>query len=718
MGSRLTALTGSLLITAATLAAVPSFAVDIDGNGDKSGIQALYLFKNFSNGVVPDSSGVGTPLNLTVDKPENVSLATDPQGKVGLALNAASALKSASGNKINQACGATNEITIEAWVRNFTENPIGRPQPLKIVTLARRTSTTYNVGTHENNFYLGQKYDSAGLYEVRVNAGAPVAALPYPARQIYETEDAKGFLMFGDRMPAQRVVFTKDANGVARLWRTNAAGLLEMVVERSGAGNISQWVTDPSMILSVGSEPGYLDFPATNNGVPTTEWKYWLGTVYVVAIYCRAMTPTDLQGDRAPGETKLPTYPVNVAEVITPARTKAQLIYKRITGINSPIDNPVIKAMEPLVGTGNLVDAALLATQENAFYNITVRDFAARMSTREGSVNVPLNDMSATIIGAVRDNLDGRQLLTGNFSYRGDQTLVVAGDDEKTDFLMSNRHYESLEKGRYDLARVLRKVDGQKLYNGATDSIVLHPDTAGVITSRAFMEAHADAGTNRRLVERTMQEFLCIPIQQWADTQATDTYVGRDVDRAPGNEHAKYKTTCRTCHSVMDSFRGAFAKVDFSSNYVKHTGVMGSAFAPNEAANTNPGLMYQDPPEIAGKMNRNKDEFPAGNPVETAEWVNNAGRGLNAEYFGWPAVPSGQATHKGDGMRSFATLVSQSHAFPRCMAMRAFRAACKREPTAEEKPDLYAIADTFKSKAVNIREIFARVSVSQHCIGQ
>jgi hypothetical protein len=702
---------GIALSLAAMLVTSPAQAIDIDGSNPHAGVQALWIFKNFSGGVIPDSSGVAPLIPLTVDKPGNVGLFTDRDGNTGLRINIAAAIKSTGpASKINSACGASNAMTVDVWVRNLSEEPVDRPQPVRILTLARKEGTT-----HVNNFMLGQRYDNAGFYQFDLNASTEAS---------FQTEDQKGFLMFGSTMPAQRVVFTKDANGVARLWRTNAAGLLEKVQERAGVGSIAGWATDANrdnLRISIGNEPNYADFPEYNGSTVHPEWKVWLGTVYAIAIYCRALTQMDLLGASAPGSDKLPAYPVDPSDTITDARRKAHLIYKRITGTNTPIDNPAVKEMEALVAQGTqagLIQAAMRATQENQFYNITVRDMAARMTTRDNTVNTPLNDMVATIVGVVRDNGDARELLTGNFSYRADPTLAAVPVDEKLDFLLSNRHYEAIEAGRYDLARVLRRVNGQKLYNGATDSIVLNPDAAGVITSRAFLSAHASAGTNRRLVEFTFKEFLCIPLNQWADVAGSDTYVGRDVDRAPGNEHSKYKTQCRTCHSVMDSIRGAFAKVDFSSNYVKHADVMYGLTSQNEAGNDNPVVMYQSPLGIAGKMNRNADTFPAGNPVTDNFWENNAGRGLNAEYFGWPAVPAGQTTHKGNGIKSLATLISQSKAFPRCMALRAYRSVCKRDALPGEKDALYAIADEYNSKAVNVREIFARVAVTPQCLGQ
>lgn len=684
-------------------------AIEIDGTGNLTDVRALYIFRNYNaaTGLVPDSSGNG--LSLKVDNPANVRLTTDRDGHVGLNIGPTAVLRSVDGSgnpvaatSLINACRGSNALTVDIWVRNLSEEPVDRPQPVRIVTLAKRTGTS-----HSHNFYLGQEYENAGFYRFGLNNNS----------QNYMTEDAKGRFLFGNTMAAQRVIFTKDANGVARLWRTNAAGILEMAAERTGAPSLSGW--DTSMILAIANEPNYSDFPEYRPGTSelNPEWKSWLGTVYALAIYCWAFERKDLLGDAAPGATAMPSYPIDPNTPISTERRRAHDLYKRITGINTPIDNPAVVEMENLVKAGNEVGAALRATQEPEFYNITVRDMAARMSTRDNTVNTPLNDMVATIIGVVRDNVSAQELLTGNFTYRGDRMLAAVPDAEVDDFLLSNRHYQSLEDGRFNLAKVLKRVNGQKLLNGAANAVVDHPDAAGVLTSRAFMSAHAIAGTNRRLVEYTFKEFLCIPIAQWADVTGTDTYVGRDVDRAPGNDHNKYKTTCRSCHSVMDSFRGAFAKVDFSADYVKHADVMFGLNSPNENDNaTNRAAMFQSPVGIAGKMARNSDQFSGGYAITDSYWENNAGRGLNATYFGWPAVPQGQATHKGYGMKSFATLVSQSDAFPRCMAIRAYRSLCKRDVTNMEQAMITRVAGEFKQQNYNFRELFARIAVTPQCL--
>src|SRR5690606_9969809 len=113
----------------------------------------------------------------------------------------------------------------------------------------------------------------------------------------------------------------------------------------------------------------------------------------------------------------------------------------------------------------------------------------AKLSTREETIRTPLNDFIATIMGIVRDDLDARTMLTGDFLYQGSATAAPNARRGVADLHSSNNHYDDLESQRVDLFTALVRVDGQKIQT-ANNTTVANPDPAGVITSRAFMEAH------------------------------------------------------------------------------------------------------------------------------------------------------------------------------------------------------------------------------------
>ena len=395
--------------------------------------------------------------------------------------------------------------------------------------------------------------------------------------------------------------------------------------------------------------------------------------------------------------TSLPTknyasFDIAVDAPISASRTLALEIYKRLVGVSTPIDNPVLVDMEQQIDAGNLRAAAAIATQEPGFYNLVVRDFAAQMSTRDETINEPLNDFIATFIGVAKDDLDARLLLTGNFFYKGSIEAPVR-NDIYDDILGSNRHYDDLRSDNYDLTEVLTRENTQYMRSG-NDAYVNHPDAAGVITSRAFMGAHALDGTNRRLVEFTMMQFTCNSMEEWADATATDIRVGRDVDRSPGGETSKFLTTCQACHSVMDGFRGAFAKYDFDNNFVRYD------FDAGPGTNS-----------VNGKMNQNV-VFPNGYVTVNNSWINNARNPANAQRFGWRGV-----VDSGVGVKQFATAVANSRAFSKCMVERVYREVCRRPVATFELGMVDAMANSFEASGYSLRGLFEEMAVRPECIG-
>ncbi len=387
---------------------------------------------------------------------------------------------------------------------------------------------------------------------------------------------------------------------------------------------------------------------------------------------------------------------------ISANRSLALEIYKRLAGVRTPIDNPILTEMERAIDQGNLRGAAEIATQEASFYNTVVRDFAARMSTRDESINQPFNDFIANFIGVTRDQLDARLLLTGSFFYMGDEQAAVARDI-LTDVLASNNHYRQLESDNYDFASVLTRMNNQFI-RASGGSVTQHPDSAGVITSRAFMEAHATAGTNRRLVEYTFKQFTCNNMEEWADATATDIRVGRDIDRFPGGEGSKYLTTCKACHSVMDGFRGAFARYDFSDNFVKY-----APFYPNAGGANG---MRQTPMGVSSKLNANENTFNSGYRTTDDTWVNNAVSPSNTSRFGWRGF-----TASGSGVRQLASAVANSKAFSQCMVKKVYREVCRRPVANFEVGMVDSLAQTFENEGYNLKKLFENVAVRSECIG-
>lgn len=385
-------------------------------------------------------------------------------------------------------------------------------------------------------------------------------------------------------------------------------------------------------------------------------------------------------------------------------RGNAQWMLERVTGVKWPADNPVIDQMAQKISSGDRAGAAELALAQPQFLNITVKQMALQMSTREENVLTQFNDFTASFMGVARDNTDARELLTGNFYYRADPAKVtVAASDLAADILNTNRHYIELNtKNGVNLGDVLMKVDGQMIITTGTTTVP-NPDPAGVLTSRAFMGAHTIAGTNRRMVEYTFREFMCIKMANWSDTAASDIRVGRDVSRSPGGDPSKFQTSCKGCHTQMDGFRGAFAKWDFrGTEATGFNGYVGVSTIPNGEVDG----------AVSRKLNRpNFIEYSGGYVSTDDSWINNARGPANATRFGWGSDVSG-----GRGTNALGQLIANSARFTQCMAKRAWTSVCKHElPEAEAETLYVSLGMSFASGGFKLKDLFKAVAAHPKC---
>lgn len=413
---------------------------------------------------------------------------------------------------------------------------------------------------------------------------------------------------------------------------------------------------------------------------------------------------------------------------ITAMRKKAQRLYERMTGTITPIDNPVLVQMEQKLNQGQLQEAAALVTEQPNFYNITVKQMALKMSTREETIRIPFNDMAAMIVGVVRDETDARELLTGNFNYVGNAEFMYTTEDDKLKkplhtaealyqragglLSSSTSHYIALDNPKYDLSKILQRVEGQKIAQQFTQReaglitappiVVDNPDPAGVITSFAFAAAHMTAGTSRRPVEYTFRQFMCVPIELWADTKASSGRIGRDIDRAPGGDPNVFKTSCQGCHNVMDGFRGAFARYDYKGSII------------HGLVNTNDTLIKGGNAQgIIGKINSNQAVSSVGYTTIDDSFVNNANQNNNANLFGWRS-PS----NVGMGVREFGAMVANSKRYSACWVKRVYETVCKKELTEEDMTTwVPQFAQTFEKDEYNLKKLFQKVSVYPSCLG-
>jgi hypothetical protein len=222
------------------------------------GLLALYTFLEGGGSTVTDVSSVGTPLDLTVDSPGNISW-----GSGFLSINSATIIKSSGpASKLNSACMASNEITIEAWIKPDNTTQLG---PARIVSLS--------ADPFERNFTLGQ---SSLDYDIRlrttttgVNGNQPSLAAANQANT-----------------NLQHVIYTRQTNGLATIHIDGT----EVANNSAIGGDFSNW--NSNFVLGLANE--------------LTNDRPWLGEIHLAAVYDRALTSQEVLQNYAAGPNPNP----------------------------------------------------------------------------------------------------------------------------------------------------------------------------------------------------------------------------------------------------------------------------------------------------------------------------------------------------------------------------------------------------------------------------
>lgn len=212
----------------------------------------LYTFEEGSGTTVNDVSGVGTPLNLTV---QNGAATSWVPG--ALSINSSTIIESSvAATKIINAVTASNAITIEAWVQPSNITQTG---PSRVVTLSQDTSN--------RNFTMGQVSDA---FDQRLRTtGTSLNGLPSITTPSGTATTA-----------LTHVVYTRDASGSANIY-------VNGFVQATGTvgGDLSNW--NASYKLGLANE--------------FTLDRTWLGELHRVAIYDLAFSQSQVTQKFAAG---------------------------------------------------------------------------------------------------------------------------------------------------------------------------------------------------------------------------------------------------------------------------------------------------------------------------------------------------------------------------------------------------------------------------------
>ena len=358
-------------------------------------------------------------------------------------------------------------------------------------------------------------------------------------------------------------------------------------------------------------------------------------------------------------------------------RAQAKRIHDRIAGV--PPTEAVLNTMEALIVGGDAAGAAREAMKARTFYTTTLKNWVTPWTNRDQTVFAPLNDYTATVIGMVRDDVDFRQVLSGDILYVGGSGLPAYSP-------ASNDLYQQMEDQDVDLSSASVLVAStQSSHTGLPAAA-----TAGVITTRGAAQAFFVAGTNRAMFRFTMINHMCKDMEQVHDVNLPPDRIRQDVSRSPGGDSRLFLNGCIGCHSGMDPLAQAFAYYNYNE--------------------TSGRIEYTDG-QVQPKYLINMDNFKPGYVTRSDGWNNYWRQGANT-VLGW----NGSLPGSGNGAKSMGTELANSDQFARCQVEKVFKTVCLHPPVnGTDRTKVNDIISVFRNGGFKMKDVFAETAA--YCKG-
>jgi hypothetical protein len=349
-------------------------------------------------------------------------------------------------------------------------------------------------------------------------------------------------------------------------------------------------------------------------------------------------------------------------------RAKAKRMYDAIAGV--PPTEQQLDTMQALVTQNKASEAALIATDDPAFYSVTLKNLATPWTNREQSVFADLNDYTATVIGMVRDDVPFNTALSADILYTVNDPSLPAVS------AVNNDHYQKAEQNNVDLKAKLVATTQSGTYGLPVAA------SAGLMTTRAAAAAFLIDGTNRADFRFTMLNHMCHDMETVHDTTRPPDRIRQDVSRSPGGDSRIFLNNCSGCHSGMDPLAQSLAYYDFDETQQK--------------------LVYT-PGVVNAKYFINSDNFKPGFITPDDSWENRWRAGPNT-VLDWDT--NRPAT--GNGASSMGAELANSGAFAECQVTKVFKTVCFRSPDSyDDHQKVKTITATFRGDNYNLRRVFA-----------
>jgi hypothetical protein len=304
----------------------------------------------------------------------------------------------------------------------------------------------------------------------------------------------------------------------------------------------------------------------------------------------------------------------------------------------------------------------------------------------------------------IRDNVDFREILSGNVIYTGNIPGIPGYSTTNND------HYAFLENSGANLG------DAGVLASRAQSAVTGLPASAvaGVMTTRAAARAFFVGGTNRAMFRFTVLNHWCTDLEQLKDVSLPTDRIRQDISRSPGGDSTLFLNQCAGCHTGMDPMAQAFAYYEFDYPSEEEQPAL------SEEERMDRGQIVYTHGLVQPKYLINENNFAYGYITPNDHWTNYWRLGDNSGKIGWlnPAANSSSidmalndAYSEGDGAASLGVELANTEAFAHCQVKKVFQAVCLREPMAAEKTTFDGFVANFKlGNNYNLKQVFAEVA--------
>lgn len=383
------------------------------------------------------------------------------------------------------------------------------------------------------------------------------------------------------------------------------------------------------------------------------------------------------------------------SQIFADSASQAKRMHDRLAGI--PPSAEILQQMAALIDAGDELGAAQIALQSPSFYNVTLKNWITPWTNEESDVFAALNDYTATVIGIARDDIDFRQILSGDILYVADSSVNAAPYS-----MTNNNHYEDLENMGADLSSVLQQTTQSSVMDIPSYA------TAGVMTTRAAAKSFFKDGTNRGMFRFTLINHMCRDLEPLKDTNLPPDRIRQDLSRSPGGDSRIFFNSCSGCHSGMDPLAQAYAYYNYEYDVEADPEGQNGRLIYNQEGQ----LDAVTGSRVTEKHQINSNNFPFGFVINDDRWDNYWRKGIN-QTVGW----SEQLNGFGNGAKSMGEELANSEVFAQCQVAKVFENVCLRQPQdADDRAAVSGITASFVASSYRIKDVFA--ASAAYCKGE